>query len=166
MIYSYRDKQYPTYLKNGHASRFISEFAKEFCVGTGINIGYGDKEGKIFEKNCTFLDIKTGQNCNYLDIDDNSLDYIFSSHTLEHLDDWKKSIVNWISKLKIDGVLFLYLPHPDMEYWRKENCTKHKYTLFPDDIQNFCKKDLNPLFATGRDLYWSYSVVGFKTQQK
>lgn len=163
MLFRYKDKIYPEYLKNGPGSRFISEFAKKYCKGRGINIGYGSEDGKIFQDNCLFLDILNGQDCNTLSLEDKSLDFVFSSHTLEHLNDWKFSLSNWTEKLKTNGVLFLYLPHPDMEYWRPENNKKHKFIIVPDDIFSFfAKLGFDPIFITGRDLYWSFCCVGFK----
>jgi len=42
------------------------------------------------------------------------LDYIFSSHCLEHLHDPVKALEYWKEHIRKDGTLFLYLPHPDM----------------------------------------------------
>lgn len=51
------------------------------------------------------------------DIPAGSLDYIFSSHTLEHIDDWRATLVRWAALLKKGGRLFLYLPHPECCIW-------------------------------------------------
>jgi SAM-dependent methyltransferase len=37
-------------------------------------------------------------------------DVVFSSHTLEHIADWKSALLSWTKLLKPDGVLILYLP--------------------------------------------------------
>jgi ADP-heptose:LPS heptosyltransferase/predicted SAM-dependent methyltransferase len=47
-------------------------------------------------------------------IDDNSLDFVFSSHLLEHLEDTGKALAEWWKKLKVGGHLVLYLPHFDL----------------------------------------------------
>lgn len=44
---------------------------------------------------------------------DESLDFIFSSHTLEHLDDDVGALREWWKKIKPGGHLCLYLPHAD-----------------------------------------------------
>lgn len=163
MLFKYKDKTYPDYTKSGPGSRFIAEFAKEYCSGKGLNIGYGSGAGKIFDNDCMFLDIKDGVDCNRIDfIDDLSLDFIFSSHTLEHLEDWQISLENWISKLKPGGRLFLYLPHYSMEYWRPENNKKHKHILYPEDLDHFLRSRMSEVFVTGVDLYWSFCCVAFK----
>ena len=41
-----------------------------------------------------------------------SLDYVYSSHCLEHLDDVRGVLATWISWIKPGGVLVLYVPHP------------------------------------------------------
>lgn len=167
MFFKYRDQTYPDYIKIGPGSRYIENFAKEFCKGHGLNIGYGTESGKIFLSDCEYKDIKNGQDCSTCSfIPDNSLNFIFSSHTLEHLDDWKYSLKNWLLKIKNGGCLFLYLPHYTMEYWRPENNTKHKHIIFQEDIEHFMRKDLSMknIFITGKDLYWSYCVVGFKAK--
>lgn len=163
--YEYKDKIYPIYLKDGPGSRFIEPFARFFCKGHGVNIGYGDSHGKIFDQNCLFLDLRDGIDCSALDLPLLSLDFVFSSHCLEHLTDWKSSLNNWVARLRVGGCLFLYLPHHDMEYWRPENNSKHKSIIFEDDLVSFLRKlYFEPLFVTGRDLYWSYSCVGWKTR--
>lgn len=49
---------------------------------------------------------------------DASLDFVFSSHLLEHMDDWKAALRLWWSKIKVGGNLVLYLPlqgaYPDV----------------------------------------------------
>jgi len=51
------------------------------------------------------------------DFEDASLDYIFSSHCLEHISNWEKELENWYKKIRSGGLLFLYLPHPECEIW-------------------------------------------------
>jgi len=48
---------------------------------------------------------------------DESLDFVFSSHCLEHLDKWQYALKLWIAKLRLNGILFLYLPHKSMRLW-------------------------------------------------
>ena len=42
-----------------------------------------------------------------------SMDFVFSSHTLEHLDDDRKALREWWRVIKPGGHLVLYLPHAD-----------------------------------------------------
>ena len=80
---------------------------------------------------------------------DEKYDYIFSSHTLEHLLNYVEALRYWKEHLVVRGVLFLYLPHPTMEYWLPQNNPK-------------LLKDLGfeIVLHSERDLYWSFSVIG------
>jgi len=105
--YKYKGELYPEYLSKGNAVSFIIEKAKLYCKGKGIDIG-ADKwpfPGAIPIQN------EKHQNAYKLDrFDDESLDYVFSSHCLEHLHKWQAALKLWIGKLKINGIIFLYLP--------------------------------------------------------
>jgi len=90
-------------------------------------------------------------------------DYAFSSHLLEHLADPVAAIEHWKTRLRAGGVLFLYLPHPEMTYWRPQNCRKHLHIFHPADIAEMLR-DLGfvDVLHGERDLAWSFPVVGFK----
>ncbi len=87
-------------------------------------------------------------------------DFIFSSHCLEHLDDWVAALDYWIERLKKNGVLFLYLPHYTQEYWRPWNNRKHKNILTPEIIVDYLKsKDMKNIFSSSYDLNNSFAVM-------
>jgi len=157
MIYTYKDKIYPSYLKRSGV-RFIIPFAEEFCIGEGLDIG-GLVEchfpgAQII--NLTSLDSWTAEN-----LPDEKYDYIFSSHTLEHLNNYVKVLKYWKNHLKKGGVLFLYLPHPDMEYWLPQNNQKHLHSFHPKDMVNLLENlGFSQVLHSERDLYWSFSVIG------
>lgn len=66
-----------------------------------------------------------------------SVDCAFSSHLLEHLEDWKGALRDWWRVLKPGGYLCLYLPHKDFyphcskrsewEQWWAKNKQRHKF---------------------------------------
>ena len=89
-------------------------------------------------------------------------DYVFSSHCLEHLPNYVEALLHWKSRIRPGGTLFLYLPHPDMKYWRPENCRKHLHLFRPGDIAD-CLRSLGfvNVIHSERDLAWSFAVVGF-----
>jgi len=68
---------------------------------------------------------------------DNSLDYIFSSHCLEHIIDPKKALYEWTRILKVRGYLILILPHK--KYYPNigdPNANPdHKHDFLPEDIE-------------------------------
>ena len=162
MIYTYNNKKYPEYIRNGNAVGHIEQIAKQFCQGKGLDIGgfYGWTLPGAIPINIadTILDFDA-----YKLPEQGDLDYIFSSHCLEHLPDPIKALEYWITKLRPGGTLFLYLPHPDMEYWLPQNNRKHLHSWYPADMEKiFVDIGLKDVLCSQRDMYWSFTVVGFK----
>ena len=162
-LFSYKRKLYPSLVSRGKKTYYIERIAQEFCKGKGIDVGYGDYQlpGAIP------IDIKqdTEYHAMNLPAKDGSLDYIFSSHCLEHLPNWVQAIQYWKTKLKPqDGVMFLYLPHYDMEYWRPWNNTKHIHIMDQDKIKDcFTHFGLINTIISNMDLTYSFSAIGFTT---
>jgi SAM-dependent methyltransferase len=155
-VFQYRGKLYPDYIKNGNACRFITPIALEFCKGYGFDIG----AGRWPLPGSRPVDIVNGEDATQLP--DIIVDYIFSSHCLEHLVDPVAALEHWKSHLKPGRPMFLYLPHPEMEYWLPQHNRKHLHTWHPDQMQSLLE-DLGFLnvLRSERDMYWSFSVVGF-----
>jgi SAM-dependent methyltransferase len=85
-------------------------FFEKYCIGRGLDIGYG---GDPVLPNVDVWDIEHGD-AQYLNgIADNQYDFVYSSHTLEHLEDPAEAIGNWWRVLKNNGYLILYVPHRD-----------------------------------------------------
>lgn len=157
--FTYRGKIYPEYLKHGGMSRYVLPIAQQFCQGYGFDIGAGDwpLPGAVP------IDVKYDDGFTSMKLPDGFPDYIFSSHCLEHLVNPIEALEFWISRLKAGGVLFIYLPHPDMEYWRPQNCRKHLHQWRPNDMRKiFEDLGLTDVMASERDLAWGFSAVGWK----
>lgn len=160
MMYEYKGRFYPDYLKNGDAVGHIKKIAEHFCVGKGLDIGGFYKWSlpgaipiNISDKILKYDAYKLPKY--------DELDYIFSSHCLEHLENPIHALEYWKTKLRSGGVMFLYLPHPDMEYWLPQNNKKHLHSWHPCDMVKIMEdigyKDI--LFSE-RDMYWSFTVMG------
>lgn len=157
MIYEYRGDIFPAYLKTGNAMSFIAPVAKHFCKGYGVDVGAGrwPLEGAIA------VDISDGGDAMALPY--GNFDFVFSSHCLEHLDDPIGALIHWKDKLKPSGVLFLYLPHPDMTYWLPQNNRKHRHAWQPADMaKTVADLGFIDVMHSERDMYWSFAVVAFK----
>lgn len=160
-LFSYKNKTYPEYLKQGNACQYITPIAKKFCIGKGLDIG----AGKWPLPDAIPHELSNGNRAE--ELPKKKYDYIFSSHCLEHVKNPIKTLEHWKSRIKTDGVLFLYLPHPDMEYWLPQNCRKHLHTWRPEDMAKILE-DLgftNVLYSE-RDLAWGYAVVGYNTDPR
>jgi SAM-dependent methyltransferase len=164
MIYTYKNKVYPTYIKTGNAVNCIEPIAKQFCKGRGLDVGgyYGwTLPGSI---PINIIDKAMPYDAFNLPMDSNKpWDYIFSSHCLEHLVDPIKALEYWISLLRPEGVLYLFLPHPDMEYWLPQNNRKHLHSWYPFEMAKILADiGLLNVLHSDRDMYWSFSALGFK----
>lgn len=161
--WEYKNKHYPDRLSKRNTMGLIKEKAAEYCKGKGLDIGAGNfpLDGAIPIRD------NAEQNAYKLDHDDNSLDYIFSSHCLEHLVKPFDALKLWITKIKKGGKLFLYLPHIDMELWRPGGPwvgAQHKWSPTHEVIINYFEKSgIRVLkFDDKKDEFWSWHIVGVK----
>lgn len=187
-IINFNTKQYPKFQADGYAAQFAIPYANKICTGIGVDIGCNRLEwmfsGKLYEsspekyKNFdTWLNnaknlitesypidpvINNYDAMNFPETCEN-LDYIFSSHCLEHLQNWVNVLDYWLSKLKPGGVLFLYLPDYSQEYWRPWNNRKHLNIFSPQIIVDYLKhKNCTKIFNSQTDLNNSFMVIAEK----
>ena len=159
--FEYDGAMYPDYIKRGDAVRHIVPFAQNFCKGQGLDIG-GLREWS-FPGAIIVNPVERFTNFDAFNLPDILPDYIFSSHCLEHIRDYAEALNVWRDALRPGGQLFLYLPHPDMEYWRPENCKKHLQEFTPAPmVQVLADLGFEDIFHSQRDLYWSFAVTGVK----
>jgi SAM-dependent methyltransferase len=155
-VYEYKGGIYPEYLKTGNACSFILPTALQFCQGRGLDVGAGPwpLPGAIP------VELRDGGNA--MSLPEGQFDYVFSSHCLEHLENPIAALEHWKTRLKPGGVLFLYLPHPEMKYWLPQNNRKHLHAWWPADMEEIVK-DLGfvNVIRSERDLAWSFAVVAF-----
>jgi SAM-dependent methyltransferase len=157
VIFTYMGNLYPEYLKQGNACQHIAATALQFCRGNGLDVGAGrwPLPGAIP------VELREGGDA--MELPHGQFDYVFSSHCLEHLANPVAAIEHWATRLRKGGVLFLYLPHPDMEYWRPQHCRKHLHAWRPVDMARMVADlGFRDVVHSERDLAWSFSVVGFK----
>lgn len=132
----------------GYEADKIKYLAVPYTRGKGIDLGCGPK--KAFEHfigvdNCidTQLfnipmnpDVKV-EDCMNLPFENASLDFVFSSHMLEHVQDCGRALDEIWRVLKPGGHLVLYLPHADLypnigEPWANPD---HKHDFRNADIR-------------------------------
>jgi len=151
----------PAWQATGNASRFIIPFALEVCKGVGYDLGCNREEWKL--PNAMAWDISIEPRQDALKLPELMVDFIFSSHCLEHLPNWVDALEHWGSRLKSKGVLFLYLPHYDSQYWRSWNNRKHIHNLNAETIIDYLKdRAYKNIFSTGVDLNNSFAVIAEK----
>jgi SAM-dependent methyltransferase len=158
---NYQVYRYPKFQTEGFSSQFCWPFAQRFCKGVGYDVGCGRQEWVLPGARGIDLNFKDGYDA--YNLPDGEVDYIFSSHCLEHLPNWIDALDHWTSRLKKNGVLFLYLPHYDQQYWRPWNNRKHIHALTFELIKDYLesRKYVNILHGD-RDLNHSFTVVAEK----
>lgn len=106
---------------------------KAFPHFTGVDNGHHGQFGwdikpDIHVETCEDLSIFASQ----------SMDFVFSSHLLEHIEDTKKTLKEWFRVLKVGGYLCLYLPHKDFypNIGTEGSNPDHKHDFLPEDIES------------------------------
>ena len=165
-FYAYKGELYPAYLHEGNAAAFIRDKALTYCRGVGIDVGANEWPFPGAQA----IDDTPEENALKLDrFEEASLDFVFSSHCLEHIAEWQTALQLWMSKLKTGGVLFLYLPHESMLLWQPRGPWvggAHKWSPNHDVVTEFLMEhgmeivESNP----GRDGYWSFHVCARKPE--
>lgn len=95
-------------------------FATRYFVGDGIDIGSGDDPLSAYQylfplmKSCRSWDKADGDAMYLEGIEDESFDFVHSSHCLEHLANPDRAIENWVRVLKRRGHLIVTVPDEDL----------------------------------------------------
>lgn len=137
-------KKYYARLKNfpiGESSkaktrRKRENFFKNFCSGKGLDIGHGND---LLKFSCYGWDSDNGDAHYLTGLKDSTFDYVYSSHTLEHMEDPALALTNWWRVVKPKGYLILYIPHRDLyekkfelpSRWNADH--KHYFVLANDE---------------------------------
>ena len=159
-VINYKETKYPEFQSFGNAAQFAIPFAKHVCVGNGVDVGCNRHEWAF--PGALPVDPLINE-YDALNFPGESLDYIFSSHCLEHLQNWVDVLDYWSSKLKSGGTLFLYLPDYSQLYWRPWNNRKHLNIFTPDIIADYMKENgYTNVFKSGVDLNNAFMVMGEK----
>jgi len=155
--------KYPEHQVFGNGAQFAIPYAKHYCEGIGFDIGCMKKEWAFPSSIPIDLDFPDEYHALNLPKSLEGVDYIFSSHCLEHIPEWVEVLEYWHETLKVGGVLFLYLPHYNQEYWRPWNNRKHVNIFTPEIIKDWMEhKGFVNIFCGDRDLNDSFMIVGEK----
>lgn len=155
---NFKDNRYLHFQLLGNASQFAISYAKYYCKGIGYDIGFCKEEWKF--PGAIGIDLSLDNGFHADNLPEQEVDFIYSSHCLEHVDNWVNTLELWISKLKNNGVLFLYLPDFSQVYWRPWYNKKHKHCLTPEIIITFLKdKEMKNIYCSGIDLNNSFMII-------
>lgn len=116
----------------------------EYTNGYGLDLGCG--QFKAFPH---FIGVDNGHHWGMKGVDvpvktcedlsmfaGHSMDFVFSSHLLEHIKDTDKALKEWWRVIKPGGYLILYLPHKNFypNVGEKGANPDHKHDFLPEDI--------------------------------
>lgn len=157
------EKRYPEFLNCGNAAEFIKRKAKQYMkshfadvgcsawpIPNGIPVDVGNRE--VIE-----------------DAPDGFFSGVFSSHCLEHVQEWGIELNLWHRVTKDGGYIFLYLPHPRAEVWHAGTGSwvgnEHVWNPEPVTLVKFLKEALGMEiveYTSRRDPLWSFHIVAKK----
>jgi SAM-dependent methyltransferase len=159
----HNNQRYPRFQAQGNAAQFCRPFAQQVCKGNGYDIG-GNRLQWCYEdalgNKALLIDPLYNAEYDAYKLPDMKVDYIHSSHCLEHLPNWVDAIDYWRTKLHKGGVLFLYLPDYSQTYWRVWQNRKHIHTFTPDILRDYLNdRGWANVFVSGVDLNNSFCVI-------
>ena len=103
-VVEYEGDLYPYFQTIGNASQFAIPFAKHVCNGSGYDIGCMKQEWAF--PGSTAIDLNFDDPWHADNLPEGLVDYIFSSHCLEHVPHWVNTMDYWFNNLKVGGVYF------------------------------------------------------------
>lgn len=162
-IITFKENNYPAFQASGNAARFCMAFALEVCKGTGFDIGYSKEEWKLPGAFGVEPEITPHHHATNLPATI-PIDYIFSSHCLEHVHNWVDCLDYWTTVIKQGGVLFLYLPDYSQVYWRPYHNRKHIHSFTPEIIKDYFMQSgkYKNIFVSGIDANNSFTAFAEK----
>lgn len=159
---NYKGNIYPEFQSKGNAAQFAIPYAKQVCIGRGVDVGCNRLEW-AYPGAIAVDPVINGFSALYFPEHANELDYIFSSHCLEHVEDWVSVLDYWKSRLKSGGTIFLYLPDYSQVYWRPWNNRKHINMFSPTILKDYLEdREFINIFTSNIDLNNAFMVMAQK----
>lgn len=127
-----------------YESRKIKYLIPRYTRGRGLEIGCGTEKayphfigvdnGHHFGRGAADV-VSEGDDLSMFA--DESMDFVFSSHCLEHFEDMEKTLAEWARVIKPGGYLVLYVPSANLYPKCGEEGANpdHKHDIYPGDIE-------------------------------
>ena len=130
-------------------------FFEKYCKGVGMDVGFG---GDPVTPGCRGWDFEHGDAQYLRGIGDESFDFVYSSHTLEHMEDPSVALRNWWRAVRPGGYLILYLPHRDL--YEKKRALPSRWS--PHHRRFFLIDENDPPDTVGIVPLLNKSISGFE----
>lgn len=124
----------------GDGLRWIGRLAFSLCKGRGLDVGATFNGQRMGLPGAKVIDPSAGPARAEAmpDVRSGSQDFVFSSHTLEHVADPELALAEFKRVLRVNGLLFLYLPFPGHREWDPALCEaargQHKWQPDPTSV--------------------------------
>ena len=83
---------------------------EKYLKGDGIDIGAGPDPLRVPAGTVRAWDVQDGDAQKMAGVPDNTYDFVYSSHCLEHMWDVPEALSNWVRILKPGGALYVVIP--------------------------------------------------------
>lgn len=148
-----------------HSRREKEGFFKKYARGRGLDIGFG---GDIISENAKGYDFEHGNAETLKGLNpEEKFDFVYSSHTLEHMCDPWTTMKIWFDRVKKNGYLIIYIPHRDLFEKKKELPSNwnsdHKYFYMPEKHEKPYTLGMRQLI---QESLKDYKIVYVKTCDK
>jgi predicted SAM-dependent methyltransferase len=134
--------------KKSFAHRFSRGDFEMWFNGRGLDVGAGNDPLAAPYAHVEAFDLQQGDAQFLKKIKDSRYDFVYSSHSLEHMRDLRVAIRNWCRVLKPGGILYIVVPDWDLYehgIWPSTKNSDHKHSF----SLRVTQKEL------GRNSHWS-----------
>lgn len=96
--------------------KYCNGFFTKYMSGNGLDVGgRGYIGAHAILPSATLVDLDyPGYDGKTLPFEDNSQDYVYNSHTLEHISDYKNAIREWLRVVRKNSYVVIVVPHRDL----------------------------------------------------
>jgi SAM-dependent methyltransferase len=112
------------YLDKLHGIEIGASTQNSFFLKRSVNVDFSDEQGGLWqEKNCEPATVNIVAFGDDLPFKDNTLDYVLTSHVIEHFFDPVKALREWHRVIKPGGYIFIIAPHKDRTFDKPREVT-------------------------------------------
>lgn len=112
------------YLENLHGIEIGASTQNSFRLKRAINVDFSDEQGGLWQSTaCEPAVVNIVALGDDLPFKDNTLDYVLSSHVIEHFFDPVKALREWHRVVKPGGYIFIIAPHKERTFDKPRDVT-------------------------------------------
>lgn len=112
------------YLEHLHGVEIGASTQNSFRLKRAINVDFSDEQGGLWQSSaCEPAVVNIVALGDDLPFKDNTLDYVLSSHVIEHFFDPVKALREWHRVVKPGGYIFIIAPHKDRTFDKPREVT-------------------------------------------